>query len=173
MIALLILASASLIFVESAVSFGCQQRGRKTTEESWNCSRNGDITCTKRTRICSHDGEELEESGYEKFGRFGESFSVGGGGWDCREMCRNCAGFTCTGSREGTSVSLPQPPSPPRPSAKTCDYQCRGADRGCTVTYTGPPRVGLKMGSCFSRSFGGRCFGTPPECLDCNLAISC
>ena len=86
MIALLILASASLIFVESAVSFGCQQRGRKTTEESWNCSRNGDITCTKRTRICSHDGEELEESGYEKFGRFGESFSVGGGGWDCRNV---------------------------------------------------------------------------------------
>ena len=29
------------------------------------------------------------------------------------------------------------------------------------------------QGSCFSKSFGGFCSGTPPECLDCNRVIEC
>ena len=29
------------------------------------------------------------------------------------------------------------------------------------------------MGACFPPDFGGSCTGTPPECLQCNLALDC
>ena len=53
-----------------------------------------------------------------------------------------------------------------------CDYSCSSGG-GCTVKYTGPPRSGPISGSCFSASFGGSCSGTPPECQDCNVALTC
>merc|ERR1712202_108125 len=44
---------------------------------------------------------------------------------------------------------------------------------GCQVRYVGPSRGGRIQGSCFPRSFGGSCSGTPSECCDCNEAIQC
>ena len=29
------------------------------------------------------------------------------------------------------------------------------------------------MGSCFSKKFGGKCSGTPPECQNCNQVLNC
>ena len=55
---------------------------------------------------------------------------------------------------------------------KNCKYECQG-NRGCMVTYIGPSRPGKVSGSCFPASFGGSCSGTPPECQDCNRAVSC
>jgi len=55
---------------------------------------------------------------------------------------------------------------------KLCDYRC-GIDGGCQVQYTGPPRRGQIMGSCFPQSYGGSCSGTPRECNDCNQEVTC
>merc|ERR1712066_567227 len=53
-----------------------------------------------------------------------------------------------------------------------CAYTCQ--DTGaCQVRYVGPSRPGHTMGSCFPASFGGECSGTPPECLDCNIELTC
>jgi len=52
-----------------------------------------------------------------------------------------------------------------------CKYSCSYG--GCTVSYVGPPRVGPSSGYCYSKSGGGRCVGTPPECKNCNQAINC
>ena len=41
------------------------------------------------------------------------------------------------------------------------------------MLYKGPPRSGPTSGSCFSAAFGGSCSGTPPECDDCNKAVTC
>ena len=41
------------------------------------------------------------------------------------------------------------------------------------MRYVGPARGGAQAGYCFSPSAGGRCRGTPPECLQCNKAITC
>ena len=53
-----------------------------------------------------------------------------------------------------------------------CHYECIH-NGSCHVTYVGPPRTGRTQGSCFPRSFGGSCSGTPAECIDCNLKITC
>ena len=55
---------------------------------------------------------------------------------------------------------------------KLCNYRC-GNDGGCEVQYTGPPRRGQIMGSCFPQSYGGSCSGTPRECNDCNQVLNC
>ena len=55
---------------------------------------------------------------------------------------------------------------------RLCDYSC-GNDGGCRVQYTGPPRRGQIMGSCFPQSYGGSCSGTPRECNDCNQVLNC
>merc|ERR1719245_1817720 len=68
------------------------------------------------------------------------------------------------------TVSALSPPS--SPINDVCDYQCTDG-HGCKVNYVGPPRGGRTSGSCFPRSFGGKCSGTPPECLPCNQAIDC
>ena len=54
----------------------------------------------------------------------------------------------------------------------SCNYRC-GNDGGCEVHYTGPPRRGQIMGSCFPPSYGGSCSGTPRECNDCNKVLNC
>jgi len=56
--------------------------------------------------------------------------------------------------------------------AATCKYECEQTG-GCTAKYSGPPRSGNTIGSCFSAFFGGGCSGTPPECEDCKDAIQC
>ena len=56
--------------------------------------------------------------------------------------------------------------------ADPCDYTCTTGG-GCSVLYKGPHRTGPISGSCFSDSFGGSCSGTPPECQDCNKAVTC
>ena len=57
-------------------------------------------------------------------------------------------------------------------TAKNCDYSCN-SNGGCTVKYVGPFRPGALSGSCFPKSFGGSCSGTPPECSNCNQVIKC
>jgi len=59
-----------------------------------------------------------------------------------------------------------------RGGSEVCAYECK-ARGGCTVRYTGPPRGGPSIGSCFPAAFGGSCSGTPPECRDCNKVRSC
>ena len=54
-----------------------------------------------------------------------------------------------------------------------CDYKCNERNKGCNVTYVGPPRDGALIGSCFSKKFGGKCSGTPPECQNCNQVLNC
>ena len=41
------------------------------------------------------------------------------------------------------------------------------------MQYTGPPRGEATSGSCFPPDFRGSCSGTPPECKDCKIALSC
>ena len=53
-----------------------------------------------------------------------------------------------------------------------CLYNCTKSG-GCTVQYTGPPRGGTTLGSCFPPDFGGSCSGTPPECQECKEAVKC
>ena len=53
-----------------------------------------------------------------------------------------------------------------------CQYECTN-NGGCRVKYIGPPRAGQTSGSCFPKSFGGGCSGTPPECQDCNKEVRC
>jgi len=57
------------------------------------------------------------------------------------------------------------------PCQSDCKYSCSYG--GCTVSYVGPPRVGPSSGYCYSKSGGGRCVGTPPECKNCNQEINC
>ena len=57
-------------------------------------------------------------------------------------------------------------------SDRNCRYECQSSG-GCQVTYIGPSRPGKTSGSCFPQSFGGSCSGTPPECQNCNRALSC
>ena len=53
-----------------------------------------------------------------------------------------------------------------------CNYECKSSG-GCQVQYTGPPRGGPTVGSCFPPLFGSSCTGTPPECSDCNKVLNC
>ena len=48
-----------------------------------------------------------------------------------------------------------------------CTYTCK-EDEGCRTEYSSG-----SMGSCFSKFFGGMCFGTPPQCQDCNQVVDC
>ena len=57
-------------------------------------------------------------------------------------------------------------------NSSECSYSCR-PDGGCRVQYVGAPRGGPSLGSCFPPDFGGACKGTPPECLQCKLALYC
>ena len=57
-------------------------------------------------------------------------------------------------------------------NSSECSYSCRPSG-GCRVQYVGAPRGGPTLGSCFPPDFGGSCTGTPPECLQCNLALDC
>ena len=41
------------------------------------------------------------------------------------------------------------------------------------MQYSGPPRGGSTVGSCFPPDFGGTCSGTPPECQECKDAVDC
>ena len=89
MLASIFLASTSLLFVESAVSYGLcprHQWGSETTEESWSCSYFGVNTCTKTTRSCSFNGRLEEKSGVNEYDWDGELIppTLGGKGWDCR-----------------------------------------------------------------------------------------
>jgi len=56
------------------------------------------------------------------------------------------------------------------PNIKDCKYTCDSRYGGCIVRYIGPPRGGLSKGYCTST---GKCSGTPPECQNCNRAITC
>jgi len=58
------------------------------------------------------------------------------------------------------------------PDSDVCDYQCK-PNGSCVVKYTGPLRSGQTSGSCFPRSFGGSCSGTPRECQECNSVLTC
>merc|ERR1712129_660265 len=58
------------------------------------------------------------------------------------------------------------------PPDDLCDYQCK-PNGSCVVKYTGPLRSGQTSGSCFPRSFGGSCSGTPRECQECNSVLTC
>jgi len=65
--------------------------------------------------------------------------------------------------------------SSPQSSSGDCSYRCT-AGGGCEVDYVGPSRgsgVSSTKGSCFPRSFGGGCSGTPRQCRNCNQEISC
>merc|ERR1712051_1046424 len=52
-------------------------------------------------------------------------------------------------------------------SGDLCEYSCQ-SNGGCSAKYTGPFREGSLFGSCFSRRFGGKCFGIPQECQSCH-----
>lgn len=52
-----------------------------------------------------------------------------------------------------------------------CEYKCK-KDGGCTSKYLGN-KPGKKLGSCFPKSFGGRCIGIPDDCSDCNKVKDC
>ena len=56
--------------------------------------------------------------------------------------------------------------------AELCRYSCTEGG-GCSVQYTGPPRSGPTLGSCFPPSFGGACSGVPPECEECTKQLDC
>ena len=70
-----------------------------------------------------------------------------------------------------------RPPSTRKTTTQTssddvCDYQCKPGG-SCIVKYTGPLRSGQTSGSCFPRSFGGSCSGTPRECQECKSVLTC
>ena len=71
-----------------------------------------------------------------------------------------------------------------------CDYKCT-KNGGCSVQYIGPARAGnskvffekkisatiniyiyISQGTCFPKSFGGKCRGTPRECDECNAVLT-
>merc|ERR1719225_295324 len=96
----------------------------------------------------------------------GGDFEWGGDtGRDCPGECAVGYDFLCKISRGGRSSSGGSK------NDRNCSYKCQ-SNGGCEVTYIGPPRAGQTSGSCFPQSFGGSCSGTPPECQDCNRALS-
>merc|ERR1712179_107853 len=76
------------------------------------------------------------------------------------------------GGNSGGSGGSSRPSGGGSKSDRNCRYQCK-SNGGCQVTYIGPSRPGQLSGSCFPKSFGGSCSGTPSECQDCNQALNC
>merc|ERR1712179_365571 len=91
---------------------------------------------------------------------------------------RACVGFAVqaepedSGSSGGSSRPSGGSSSGGSKSDRNCRYQCQN-NGGCEVTYIGPSRPGQLSGSCFPKSFGGSCSGTPRECQDCSRALNC
>ena len=86
LVPLVLLLTSVLLDVEAEVSQGpCNDPGTTTTEESWSCS-NGDSKCTKTVNVCNSNGFGFREAGYDNYLANGLSNSVGGGGWDCRQI---------------------------------------------------------------------------------------
>merc|ERR1711911_178048 len=129
------------------------------------------------------------KSSSQIFSNYPECANIPSGCERCDDVCSSRDGkkdkldyFNSINSPKGSPPPQQSPPaSQHRPSSdnrqtgdkatKNCDYKCNG--EGCTVRYIGPNRPGQISGSCFPDSFGGECSGTPPECQDCNKAISC
>lgn len=113
------------------------------------------------------------------FSNYPECATVPSGCQRCDDVCS-----TRDGKRNKldyiSQSSAPRRPPPPfidSSSSQVCDYKCTKTG-GCTVTYVGPPRAcpvvaSCHAGACFPDEYGGSCSGTPPECQDCNQAISC
>merc|ERR1711935_432627 len=54
-----------------------------------------------------------------------------------------------------------------------CKYTCKN-DGGCRVKFDSEQVFsGASGGSCFPKSFGGSCIGTPSKCSDCNQKVNC
>jgi len=67
------------------------RKGSSEKGQFWDCKRDGTIKCTVTKEDCSA-GENYGQvtSGYTTYKPSGESFDLGGGGWDCRMKCGTC-----------------------------------------------------------------------------------
>ena len=84
----------------------------------------------------------------------------------CENMERGSVGAAGQTWKSTTPCSNSSPPD------DLCDYQCK-PNGSCVVKYTGPLRSGQTSGSCFPRTFGGSCSGTPRECQECKSVLTC
>ena len=158
------------------------KKGKKTTEQTWNCDSDGSATCSEFSDDCSSCGNTGNLlSGRTTYQANGLTTAVGGG-WDCRRKCSygrgssgsqsNTSSKNC--SRGGSRQTKRRPANNSGFGSQSgpCKYDCSPSG-SCTVTYTGPRRAGRTSGSCFPRSYGGSCNGTPAECQNCNTVLSC
>jgi len=155
---------------------------------SYNCDGWPYEQCKTQSRFASATciNPFTSKSSSQIFSNYPECANIPSGCERCDDVCSSRDGkkdkLDYFNSPKGSPPPQQSPPaSQHRPSSdnrqtgdkttRNCDYKCNG--EGCTVRYIGPNRPGKISGSCFPDSFGGECSGTPPECQDCNKAISC